>query len=389
MDPALNSQPTEAARDLVPLIRELRDETEQHRRLAAPIVTQLIDRQLCRMALTEEQKGLAMAPPEMLDVYEILAGAEASVPWIAWNNSLVCYFSRFLGEGVRRALFADPSWLYAQSTRPSGTATVLDDGYCVRGRWALVSGCELAEWLLLLCQVEEDGRPRVDEFGQPETRFVFVRKGNYEILDTWYSGGLRGSGSHDVVVGDSFIAHDHSISLASESTIDAPLGRVPINCNLLAGFAAQILGVARSALDAVVETGRSQITPGPMPDLRDRAAAQVSVASFSAALEAARAHLHGCVAELWADVVAGGSPSLEAIGRVHAAALHADEVGRATVDSMYAIGGTSSLYTKSPLERAHRDLHAMLRHIVAQPVWLEEVGRVTFGLAPIHPLYAV
>jgi len=39
--------------------------------------------------------------------------------------------------------------------------------------------------------------------------------------------------------------------------------------------------------------------------------------------------------------------------------------------------------------RAHRDVHAMSRHIVAQDFWLEDAGRVKLGMTPAHPLYAL
>jgi indole-3-acetate monooxygenase len=55
---------------------------------------------------------------------------------------------------------------------------------------------------------------------------------------------------------------------------------------------------------------------------------------------------------------------------------------------MYAAGGASSLYTSCPLERAHRDIHAMSRHMVAQAFWLENAGRVKLGMSPTHPLFA-
>ena len=56
---------------------------------------------------------------------------------------------------------------------------------------------------------------------------------------------------------------------------------------------------------------------------------------------------------------------------------------------MYAAGGSSSLYTDCPLERAHRDLRAMLRHIIAQSFWIEGAARVRLGRAPNHLLFAV
>jgi hypothetical protein len=68
---------------------------------------------------------------------------------------------------------------------------------------------------------------------------------------------------------------------------------------------------------------------------------------------------------------------------------HAVAAARQAVDSMYAAGGTSSLYSSCPLERAHRDLHAMLRHVIGQRFWIEDAGRVMLGMDPQHPLYAL
>ena len=71
------------------------------------------------------------------------------------------------------------------------------------------------------------------------------------------------------------------------------------------------------------------------------------------------------------------------------AALHAASVAETAVDAAYAAGGINSRYTACPHERAHRDKHAMRRHIVGQALWLEDAGRVRLGAAPTHPLYAV
>jgi len=29
----------------------------------------------------------------------------------------------------------------------------------------------------------------------------------------------------------------------------------------------------------------------------------------------------------------------------------------------------------------------MMRHVIAQPVWLQDAGRVVFGMAPSNPLF--
>jgi len=375
------------ARELSGLIRDLRNDTESQRRVAEPIVKQLKQLGLARMTLPASLAGRECSTVEALEVYEALAGAEASVGWVAWNNSLPCLFSRYLSAAARTEIFSNPNELHANSTRPSGTAVADGNGYRVSGRWALVSGCELAEWLALMCVVRaqnEAAKP-----GPPETRLMFVRKGSFEILDTWHVGGLRGTGSHDVVVKDVFVPARHSLSPADPSSLDHPIARVPILATLSAGFAAQTIGVAQLALDTVLHLAKTKITPDPVPDLRDRAASQSGFAELSSALNATRAHLHRSVGNVWDKAVATAPITLQDITEVYSAALVADQLSIRTVDTMYAIGGTTSIYMNCPLERAHRDIHTMARHVIAQPTWLEDAGRVKFGLTPTNQLYAV
>lgn len=377
----------DAARAMGPLVLAHRDETEAERRIAQPIVERLIEERLCRIFLAEELAGHPASPVEALHAYEILAGFEASVPWLAWNNALVCGFSRFLGETARKELFSDPNWLYAQSTRPSGTAVAAGEGYRVSGRWSLVSGCQHAEWLLLHCAVEDGRMPQA---AGPETLFAFVRRGDFEILDTWHVGGLRGTGSHDVVVREVLVPRERTLVPHSDpAAFGSPVERVPVIVHMVAAFAAQTLGVARSCVGVIVDAAKTKRTPGPTPDLRDRATAQHLVALHGAALRAARSHLYDCVGALWEQTVAGERRDAEDLAAVYAAALHADAAARTAVDDMYALGGTNSLYTDNRLERAHRDIHAMLRHVAAQPAILEDAGRVTFGLEPLNPQFAI
>ena len=380
--------PLATAHELLPLIRASRDDTETQRRIAAPVVAALRASRLCRIALPAEQGGLALAPLEALSIYELLAGAEASVSWIVWNNQLPSFFGRFLRPEARAEIFGNPEAIYAGSTRPSGRAAIDGDAYRVNGRWSLVSGCELAEWLALRCVIEENGQPRMLQSNVPEVRMVWVKRAQVRILDTWHTGGLRGTGSHDVVVENLAVPRRHTLSPADGSTLPGTLGRVPIVCNMAAGYAAQLLGMGTAAVDTLVEltSGKPVVDPGPA--IGERPAVLAAVAEHRVRLAAARDYLHGCVARLWraADAQPAGPADIAA---VFGAAHHAMAQGRAAVAAMYALAGASALYTSSPLERAHRDLHAMSAHIIAQPNYVEDTGRVQLGLKPLNPLYLV
>jgi alkylation response protein AidB-like acyl-CoA dehydrogenase len=377
-----------AALELLPLIRASRAETEAQRRIAAPVVEALRAARLFRIVLPPEQHGLALPPLEALSIYECLAGAEASVSWLVWNNALPGFFGRFLAPDARDEIFGDPDGIYAGSTRPSGRAAVDADHYRVNGRWSLVSGCELAQWLALRCVIEENGQPRMLQPNVPEVRMAWVKRADVRILDTWHSGGLRGTGSHDVLVENIRVPRRHTLSPADGSTLAGVSGRVPIVCNMAAGYASQLLGMGAAAVDAVVELTSNKPVVDPGPAIGDRPTVLAALAEHRVRLAAAREYLRGCVARLWraAEVEQAGPRDIAA---VFGAAHHAMAQGRSAVQSMHALAGASALYTSSPLERAHRDLHAMAAHIIAQPNYVEDTGRVQLGLKPLNPLYLV
>ena len=72
----------DSARRILAPINQHRSETESARRIAPPVVELLREARLCRLAIPRELHGLELPTPAALGVYELLAGAEASVGWI-------------------------------------------------------------------------------------------------------------------------------------------------------------------------------------------------------------------------------------------------------------------------------------------------------------------
>src|SRR5437867_2075421 len=206
--------PLSAARGLRATIRATRHETEAARRLVPAVVEGLIATGLCRLALPRSLGGHEAEPVAALAVYEELAWADASVAWIAWNNQLVCLAGRYSAASVRKEVFGDAGQLYASSTRPSGTAALVDGGVRVSGRWSLVSGCELAAWIPVMCVVADGRGPRKLASGAPDLRMAYIPNGSYRVLDTWHVGGLRGTGSHDIVVEDVFVPTERTFAFS-------------------------------------------------------------------------------------------------------------------------------------------------------------------------------
>jgi alkylation response protein AidB-like acyl-CoA dehydrogenase len=224
--------------------------------------------------------------------------------------------------------------------------------------------------------------------GQPDLRGFFVPKGRYTILDTWYVGGLRGSGSHDVVVDDVFVPVEDSFTPAPPVASNSPLVQLPIIPMMIAGIGAQFLGMARAAIAVTIEILRNKVSVDPGASIHERPGVLADIASYSAAVAAARSHLHSSMAALW-DKVRDQLPTVEDRAALYSAGLYAATVARASVVAMHAAAGTTALYVDCPLERSIRDLQTMDRHIAAQPIWLEDAGRVLLGYEPINPLFMI
>jgi alkylation response protein AidB-like acyl-CoA dehydrogenase len=224
--------------------------------------------------------------------------------------------------------------------------------------------------------------------GQPDLRVLFVPKGRYTILDTWHVGGLRGSGSHDVVVDDVFVPVEDSCAPTPPVAGNSQLAQLPIVPVMAAGLGAQFLGMARATIAVTIEILRTKVSVDPGASIRERPSVLADIASYSAAVAAAGSHLQASMAAMW-DKVRHHLPTAEDRAALYSASLHAAAIARACVVAMHAAAGTTALYMDCPLERSIRDLHTMERHIAAQPLWLEDAGRVLLGHAPTNPLFMI
>jgi alkylation response protein AidB-like acyl-CoA dehydrogenase len=194
----------EVARSFRPRILAERDRIEASRRLPEDIARELAHAGFFRIFLPKAYGGLDLTPMEALEIFEELARADASVAWCVWNGNTHWTAAQLSSEAAR-TIHDNPDVITANSTRTSGQAQVVPGGFLVNGRWSLVSGCELGTWMVLLCVVHEDGKPRLTQTGAPQTRFMLLPSEECEIIDTWNVGGLRGTGSHDVVLRDVFV----------------------------------------------------------------------------------------------------------------------------------------------------------------------------------------
>jgi indole-3-acetate monooxygenase len=379
-----------AARELGPTIRAAADETEQGRRLPMHLVREMQRAGIFRMAMPLAWGGPELDLLAQIRVIEALSIADASAGWCTMIGIDGGYMTAYIDQSVGREMYPDLDAVTAITFAPPGKAVKTKGGYVVNGRWPFGSGCQHASWLIGHFAVFDGDAPRQLPNGFFETRFGFLPPKECEILDTWHTNGLRGTGSHDWCVKDGFIPEERTFNLAAPTLYrDGPLYRLP---NLLLYKAPAVaLGIARGAIEEFVALAEKKAMTFKAPSanqatLRDETFAQCAVAQAEALVSSARGFVFEAYEDLWDTMVAGELPSHKQRARARLAMVHASTACTQAVEILYKAVGGSSVYSGNPFDRRLRDIQTANQHTVVSLKTWEVTGRVLLGLKPNYGL---
>jgi alkylation response protein AidB-like acyl-CoA dehydrogenase len=236
------------------------------------------------------------------------------------------------------------------------------------------------------CITQDASGPRRAEDGSPELRLCLFPRDAATVFDIWHVGGLRATGSNDFEVSELFVPEAYTIRLQEfqpPPLRPGPLYAVPMTSTFVSCIATVALGIARAAIESLIEIASSKTSAGSATVLRDKALAQADMARAEALLRSGRAFLFDELGAMWNNAVAGRSIPLQERAQVRLAAVHAAQCAIQATDLMYQLGGGASLFQGGRLERCFRDVHAAGQHVAVSPLSnLEPIGRVLFGLPP-------
>lgn len=362
-----------ASQRLSTLARELAPATEAERRLPDELADALRAAGLFRAGAPEDVGG-AQAPPSLtLRCAETVAVGDASAGWcvsIAATSSLL---GGWLSPDGLSEVFGEPGRVAAGVWAPRGAATRVDGGYRVSGRWSFCSGILHCDHLFGGCLIHEPGD------AAPTPRILGFPVRELEVLDTWNTSGLRGTGSHDAVARDVFVPERRSLWLLDPPTSGAALYRFPVFAYFALSIAAAALGNARGAIDDLEDLAVDKVGLGSTRTLAERPATWSAVAQAEAALRAARAFYYQAIDDAW-EAAQGPEPvGVELRTSLRLAATHAVRTAADVARAMYDLGGGSAIYDDSPLQRRFRDAHAATAHFQVNAATWELTGRLLLG----------
>jgi alkylation response protein AidB-like acyl-CoA dehydrogenase len=261
-----------------------------------------------------------------------------------------------------------PDVVFAGSAQPAGTAESVNGGWRVNGRWPFASGCQHADWLFGLCVMKKDGKPLPGPAeGVSMLRACILPVGDWIIEDTWHVTGLKGTGSHHIVLEDALVP--------TESFVDIAEGKPCIPGALYYAFPQLIplmhgavhLGIAEGALNDLVEQANTgwQQQRATRPT-KDSEIFQYELGRIAADLRAAKAFHNAQTLSHWQHAVAGTLKDAALLVEGSQSGIWITAACSRVVEGSFALGGGVALYESSPLQRRSRDMHAAAQHAVVQ-----------------------
>lgn len=360
----------ERAQKVAELARAQADRIETTQRLPAEVLDAMTDADLFQMYVRAGVGGPCHDPLTAFHAVEALSRADASVGWLSMVSATTGWITGYLANDVLQAMVGSPCDLrVAGSSKPYGVAVETAGGYRISGRWDFSSGIMHANWVMAGCRLD----------GLDDMRLCFVPASDVAVEENWSVVGMRGTGSHDMVITDLFVPFERTASPTGATFDSHPIYSQRILRVATHGpVAAVALGLARGALDDLLELS-AQATSLNATALRDRPEAQIALARNTARLNAARGYAIDTIGRAWDCVSNDRDPSLP-VAEARLSFAHAAREAATIIDEIVDIVGTPMVRSTNPLQRRVRDF-AVARHFPSFDIAIvQNAGRVLFGL---------
>jgi len=373
------------ASGLVPVLRKNAVWAEENRRIHGESIEALADAGIFRLRVPTRYGGYEAETRTLVDVATELGRADGSTSWTASVYWIPTWMACLFPDEVQDEVFATPDVRVCGTLSPSGLATPVDGGVVVNGKWGFISGAWHSHWQeVIAVQVGPDG--------EPAPIMALVPMSDLEIVDDWYTAGLKGTGSVTTVATDVFIPSERVLPLgavlagqhASILNADAAIYRAPLLPVAAASSVGTVVGLAKAAREVFFERlPDRKITYTSYPSQREAPLTHLQVADATLKIDQAQFHAHRLASLVDSKGVAGEPWTLEERARARGDLGAVCQLAKEAVDIFNTASGGSSIFVDVPIQRIERDVQALNLHALMHPNTNAELyGRVLCGLEP-------
>jgi two-component flavin-dependent monooxygenase/oxygenase LndZ5 len=331
-------------------------DADTSRRLEPEVVDALVAAGFAGWLVPRRWGGAAGSFSELTEAVAKVGEGCASAAWIGSLLAYTARFAAFLPLEGQAEVWEKGAGARVVSSLVSSTATavVAPGGWRLSGTWTYTSGVDFSDWALVMAPAPVDGAE--------QDRFFAVPREAYTIEETWFTVGMRATGSHSLVLADVFVPEHRTFPLADvfagrNAVSVEPCHALPLYAVNGLTFGAPVLGAARGALlrggEHLAMTKGRRSAPGESH--------QIAYARSAGEIDAAGLLLERIAAALDRPPLAPG----QVARGTRDAALAADLLVGA-VDRLYRGSGTRGQAEADPMPRVWRDVHAASSHFVLQ-----------------------
>ncbi len=250
----------------------------------------------------------------------------------------------------------------------SGKAERVEGGYRITARKIFSSGAPAGDLLMTSAILEcenDDEMPTVLHFGIP------MNSPHVKVLDTWRTLGMRGTGSHDVLI-DGHVVPEAAVPARRKSGEWHPLFHI-IGTIAFPLIYSVYVGIAESARDIAINLAKTTKQPTHHT--------VVLAGQMETELAAARLALESMLA-----AVRLNTPSATTINQVMIGRQLVERHAIAAVEAAMQVAGGRGFYRASGLEQRFRDIQAARYHPLQNGPQAEYAGAMALGL-PVDQIF--
>jgi 3-hydroxy-9,10-secoandrosta-1,3,5(10)-triene-9,17-dione monooxygenase len=373
--------------EFVAALAQRADEAERLRRLPAATISDFKASGLATLLLPARFGGRQAQFSELLDPVRRMAHGCASSAWTLGFYALHNWMLSLFDIEAQEEVFASGPVLAPAPLAPTGRGVVVDGGIRLTGRWSWATGIMDADWVMVGAIIEGGA-------GGIYPALVALPADDTEVVDVWHTAGMRGTGSHDVIVTDVFVPLRRVVSVVDiysgtapgSIAHDAATYRWPMVPALALTAAMPVLGAAEKVVELYQERVQERVLAYSGVAQKDQPAAQIRLGDARVRLRALSALVADTAAGIERIVAAGDRVPRAVRADARAAAAHTVHESRAVIADLLEASGASAQFLSNPLQRAKRDVDVAAGHVIFDYDLSRELsGALSIG-AGISPL---
>lgn len=361
----------ERARAMIPAFKQRAARANAECKVPDESITEMRAAGFFRILQPRRWGGYEMHPNAFFDVIKTLAEGCMSTAWVFGVVGCHPYELALFHDQAQQDVWGeDNAILVSSSYQPVGKVEHAEGGFYLSGRWGFSSGSEHCKWVLLGALV-----PPESAGGPPDMRTFLLPLGDYRIEGNWDTFGLRGTGSHDIVVERVFVpdyrthraVDGFNCNNPGQAENSGPLYSLPWAQIFVRSVSTAVLGATRAAIGAAVEISHNRVSTNTGKASKTDPMLLAAVARAYAQLGEMEATLASSF-DIMMDKAIRGEPLTmdERVLNRYQSSTVARRCA-ALVDDMLPLLGGRAIYHSSPIVQPWLDINAARAHVANDP----------------------